>query len=177
MVRHLPGPLRWGMGQEQQTWADGILDVLREAVEGGRPGEGTAFLDGTTADGRGNHGLLATLATLSAAQASQEVGGATVAGQTRHTAFHLEVMVRWERDGDRGPFDWPGSFQPAQVSEEEWLTLQARVRQAYEELTAFAQTQADAPPNGDLTDGLTGAAAHVAYHLGAIRQLAKAVGE
>ncbi|MBB5235789.1 DinB family protein [Deinococcus budaensis] len=164
-------------GAEQpQNWAEGILDILREAVEGGVPGQGTAFLDGTAADGSGNHGLLATLASLSAEQASREVNGATVAGHARHTAFHMEVVVRWERDGDRGPFDWKGSFHPAQVGEEEWEEVQQRVRRAYDGLTAFARTQASREASGDATGGLAGAVAHVAYHLGAIRQLVKAVG-
>lgn len=160
----------------EQNWAEGILDILKEAVEGGAPGQGTAFLDGTGADGGGNHGLLATLAGLSAAQASRDVNGSTVAGHARHTAFHMEVIVRWERDGDRGPFDWKGSFQPARVNEEEWREVESRVRRAYEELVAFARTQADGPANGDATGGLTGGVAHVAYHLGSIRQMVKAVG-
>jgi len=159
-----------------QNWAEGILDILKEAVEGGTPGQGTAFLDGTAADGSGNHGLLATLGALSAAQASRDVNGSTVAGHARHTAFHLEVIVRWEQDGDRGPFDWKGSFQPPQVSEEEWEELQRRVRRAYDGLVAFARTQAGQEASGDATGGLAGAVAHVAYHLGAIRQLVKAVG-
>ena len=168
-----------GAGQQngaEQNWAEGILDILREAVEGGTPGQGTAFLDGTKADGSGNHGLLATLAGLSAQQASRDVHGTSVAGQARHTAFHMEVIVRWERDGDRGPFDWKGSFHPAQVSAEEWTELQARVRRAYEALVAFARTQADQPASGDATGGLTGGVAHVAYHLGAVRQMVKALG-
>ncbi|MFC4640080.1 DinB family protein [Deinococcus hohokamensis] len=160
----------------EQHPIDGLLDILKEAVEGGTPGQGTAFLDGTAADGSGNHGLLATLADLSAAQASQEVLGATIAGQARHIAFHMEVIVRWERDGDRGPFDWKGSFQPAQVTEAEWPALQQRVQAAYEGVRAFAQSQKEQPVTGDMTGGLGGAVAHVAYHLGAIRQLVKGVG-
>lgn len=154
---------------------DGILDILKEAVEGGTPGQGTAFLDGTDADGSGNHGLLATLGGIDAAQASQDVHGTSIAGQTRHTALHMEVIVRWERDGDRGPFDWKGSFHPAQVGEQEWAELQARVRRAYEELLAFARSQLDQPVTGDATGGLAGGVAHVAYHLGAIRQMLKTV--
>ncbi|WP_216329419.1 DinB family protein [Deinococcus aestuarii] len=163
------------MGNEPQNWAEGILDILKEAVEGGTPGQGTAFLDGTKADGSGNHGLLATLEALSAGQASREVHGSTIAGHARHTAFHMEVIVRWERDGDRGPFDWKGSFQPGQVSEEEWAALRGRVRGAYHEVVAFARTQAAKEADGDATGGLAGAVAHVAYHLGSIRQMAKAV--
>lgn len=163
------------MTTETQNWAEGILDILREAVEGGTPGQGTAFLDGTAADGGGNHGLLITLEDLSAEGASREVHGTSIAGHARHTAFHMEVIVRWERDGDRGPFDWKGSFLPAQVSEEEWRALRARVRSAYDGLTAFARTQAGGEVSGDATGGLTGAVAHVAYHLGAVRQMLKAV--
>ncbi|SMB88717.1 DinB family protein [Deinococcus hopiensis] len=163
-------------GGEGQNWAEGILDILREAVEGGTPGQGTAFLDGTKADGSGNHGLLSTLAALSAGQASQDVYGTSIAGQARHTAFHMEVIVRWEREGDRGPFDWKGSFHPAQVAEEEWEEVQRRVRSAYETLLSFTRMQADKPVNGDMTGGLTGGVAHVTYHLGAIRQMVKALG-
>ncbi|PTA67504.1 hypothetical protein [Deinococcus arcticus] len=152
---------------------DGILDILRETVEGGRPGQPTAFLDGTGADGSGNHGLLATLEALNAEQASREVLGTTVAAHTAHTAFHMEVIVRWERDSDRGPFDWQGSFQPVQVDEAGWAAQRQRVRAAYDALVAFTHSQQDQPVTGDATGGLTGGVAHVAYHLGAIRQLVK----
>ncbi|GGM20811.1 DinB family protein [Deinococcus aerophilus] len=157
-----------------QHWLEGILDILKEAVEGGAPGQGTAFVDGTAAGGDSNHGLLATLDSLSAAQASRDVHGTSIVGHARHTAFHLEVMVRWEQAGDRGPFDWKGSFLPAQVDDAGWDEVRVRVRAAYDALMAFARTQQDRP-DGDLTGGLTGTVAHVAYHLGAIRQLVKAV--
>lgn len=153
----------------------GILDILREAVEGGHPGQGTAFLDGTKADGSGNHGLLATLDALSAEQASREVLGSTVAAHAAHTAYHLEVIVRWERDGDRGPFDWTGSFEPTQVDADGWAVTRERLHAAYGALTTFARTWEDRPVDGDVAGGLTGAVAHVAYHLGAIRQLTKGV--
>ncbi|WP_412027408.1 DinB family protein [Deinococcus yunweiensis] len=154
---------------------DGILDILKEAVEGGTPGQGTAFLDGTKADGSDNHGLLAILESVDAVQASHDVNGTTIAGHARHAAFHLEVIVRWERDGDRGPFDWKGSFLPKQVEVDEWAAVQTRVRDAYEALVAFARSRRDAPVNGDVTGGLSGAVAHVAYHLGSIRQMVKVV--
>ena len=159
----------------RQSAVSGILDILREAALGGHPGQGTAFLDGTKADGSGNHGLLATLDALSAAQASREVLGSTVAAHAAHTAYHLEVIVRWERDGDRGPFDWKGSFEPAQVDDTGWEAARERLRAAYDALVTFARTWEDRPADGEVTGGLSGAVAHVAYHLGAIRQLIKAV--
>lgn len=157
------------------TWVDGILDILKEAVEGGTPGQGTAFLDGTKADGSGNHGLLATLDSLTAAQASQDVHGSSIAGHTLHTAYHLEVIVRWERDGDRGPFDWQGSFGTGQVADDDWDEARVRLRTAYDALCAFARTQAAQPATGDAVGGLAGGMAHVVYHLGSIRQLVKAL--
>ena len=159
---------------ETQHWLDGIVDILREALEGGEPGQGTAFVENTGADGV-RYGLLPTLARLSAAQASQEVYGTSVAGHARHTAFHLEVLIRWDRDGERGAFDWKGSFLPLQTSEEEWPAVQQRLRDAYEAVVAFAASQRDQAANGDLSGSFAGAAAHAAYHLGAIRQLIKVV--
>lgn len=162
-------------GAAPQHPIEGLLDILKEAVEGGAPGQGTAFLDGTKPDGSGNHGLLATLDEVDAVQASHDVHGTTIAAQAAHTAFHMEVIVRYERDGDRGPFDWPGSFQPAEVDAAGWQELRARVRRAYDELCAFARSQKDRPVDGDVIGGLGGGVAHVAYHLGAIRQILKVV--
>lgn len=149
--------------------------MLTEAVEGGAPGEGTAFLDGTAADGSGNHGLLATLRGLSAEQASREVNGTSLAGQARHTALHLGVAVRWERDGDRGPFDWKGSFLPQEVNEAEWHELRERVQTAYDELLTFLRTPG-ALDDATYAGTVAGALAHVAYHLGAMRQMLKKLG-
>lgn len=160
--------------QGEQHYLDGLLDILREALEGGRPGEGTSFVENTRPGGAA-HGLLPTLSRLSAAQASRDVHGTSIAGQARHAAFHLEVAVRWDRDGERGPFDWQGSFLPEQVNEQEWLAVQARLQHAYQEFTAFVRTQKDKPADGDIAGGVAGALAHAAYHLGAVRQMAKAV--
>lgn len=149
----------------------GWLDVLREACEGGEPGQGTAFLDGTRADGSGNHGLFATLDALTAAQASVATPlGLSVAAHAAHTAYHMEVCVRWEA-GERGPFDWVGSFEPRQVTPDEWDALRGRVRAAYEALRGLAVRTGEW--DEDAAAGLAGALAHVAYHLGAVRQLVK----
>ena len=149
----------------------GWLFVFREAVEGGVPGQGTAFLDGTSADGSGNNGLLATLAAFTAEQASDPSPlGVSVAAHAAHTAYHMEVLLRWEA-GERGPFDWQGSFQPAVVDEAQWAALQARVRTAYEAVTAWARTHTDWTE--DAAGTLAGSLAHVTYHLGAVRQALK----
>lgn len=160
-----------------QTWLKGTLDVLKEAVEGGAPGQGTAFLDGTASDGSGNHGLVATLRGLSAAQASDKapLGLSAAAAHAAHLAYHLEVVVRWE-NGERGPFDWKGSFQPGVVDETAWKQLQERVQSAYGGLVELTHRDTDwDDQEKDAAGGVAGALAHVAYHLGAIRQLVKLV--
>ena len=150
------------------------LEVMFEACEGGHPGQGTAFLDGTKADGSGNNGLCATLELLSATQASDPtLLGLSVAAHTAHTAYHMEVGVRWMA-GDHGPFDWQGSFDPRAVDETEWNTLKARVRTAYNALVQLNKSVTEW--NDDSLGGLSGALAHVCYHLGAIRQTVKLLG-
>ncbi|MGI8747104.1 MAG: DinB family protein [Deinococcus sp.] len=157
-----------------RTWLSGTLKVLKEAVEGGVPGQGTAFLDGTKPDGSGNHGLLATLAGLSAAQASDPtVLGLSAAAHAAHLAYHMEVVVRWE-SGERGPFDWKGSFQPGTVDETAWKQLQERVQSTYGSLVELTRRDTDwDDEEKDAAGGVAGALAHVVYHLGAIRQVVK----
>lgn len=148
--------------------AKGLLEILREACEGGIPGQGTAFLDGTR-DGV-NNGLFATLDRVSAEHASSGALGTSIAAHAAHTAYHMEVVVRWA-NGDRGPFDWKGSFEPAAVDEAQWAATRTRLRAGYEGLVTLARGVKDW--NEDETGGLAGAIAHVAYHLGAIRLTAK----
>jgi hypothetical protein len=149
------------------------LEVLQEACEGGKPGQGTAFLDNTKADGSGNSGLFATLDSLSAARASEPtVLGTSVAAHAAHVAFHLEVGVRWAK-GDRGPFDWKGSFEPRAVDEAGWKALRERVRVAYAGMAELARQTTDW--DEDAAGGLAASLAHLAYHLGAIRQTLKLI--
>jgi hypothetical protein len=157
----------------EKAFVDSWLEVLQEACEGGKPGQGTAFLDNTKADGSGNHGLFATLDSLSAQQASNPTPlGLSIAAHAAHMGYHLEVGVRWA-NGDRGPFDWKSSFEPRLVDQETWEKTRARVREAYKATIALAQNTTNW--DEDAAGGLAASLAHVAYHLGAIRQIVKLV--
>lgn len=154
-----------------QAFVQSWLEVLAEACEGGKPGQGTAFLDNTRADGSGNHGLFATLEGLTAEQASKPTAlGQSIAAHAAHTAYHLEVGVRWAA-GDRGPFDWKGSFEPSTVNPEQWDALRNRVRAAYQAALELAQNTPHW--DEDAAGSLAASLAHVCYHLGAIRQVLK----
>ena len=154
-----------------QVFVTGLLELLKESCEGGEPGKGTGFLENTKADGSGNAGLFATLDGLSAAQASDPTPlGTSIAGHASHVAFHFEVGVRWA-NGDRGPFDWKGSFAPGKVDEAAWAATRARVRAAY--AAVVAHVEGVHKWTEDEAGGLAAALAHVCYHLGAMRQIQK----
>jgi hypothetical protein len=152
-------------------YINGLLSVLRENFEGGQPGQRTAFLDGTKPDGSGNHGLFATLEQLTAEQASAPTAlNSSIASQAAHTAFHMEVTVKYVR-GDRSIHDWASSFEPRVVNDAQWLALRERVKKAYDDIFELAShtTELDEATAG----GMAATLAHAAYHLGAIRQIIK----
>src|SRR5690606_20305140 len=79
----------------------------------------------------GDPGLLRSLDKLSAAEASAVPagGGATIAAHVDHIRYGLELMNRWSQG--ENPFsdaDWAASWERTRVTEEEWHTLRARLR-------------------------------------------------
>jgi hypothetical protein len=155
----------------QNIFVTAFFDVLDETLNGGKPGLGTHFLDSTNTDGSGNQGFFATLAGLSAAQASlPTILGSSIAAHTAHTAFHIEATIR-SAMGDRSPNDWQASFEPSIVNEFEWIEQQERLKKAHSSLIALAQ----ATPTWDehSATGMMATLAHVVYHLGAVKQILK----
>jgi hypothetical protein len=136
----------------------------------------TELIDGAASEAawvlnRRDRGLLASLDTLSAdaASASPE-GRASIAAHVDHLRYGLELLNRWTEGHD--PFadaDYSASWRRGVVSAEQWRTLRmALAREAHAWIESAAQ-----PRVWDETT-LTGAlasAAHLAYHLGAIRQI------
>jgi hypothetical protein len=145
--------------------ADSILtqmeELLRETFEGARPGEGTQYLDH-------NSGILNTLQGLTAEEASQRHGThPSIAAHVRHMAFHLRVSYEWIA-GDHSKRDWKGSFLPQTATPEEWKAL---IEELQRTRTEFLRTMRSLSPTQLLDEGAgMGAVAHLAYHLGAIRQ-------
>jgi hypothetical protein len=139
-----------------------IEELLRETFEGGRPGAGTQYLDHDS-------GIMNTLQRLSASQASEPHGRhPSIASHVRHMIFHLRTSCEWIQ-GDHSKRDWKGSFLPPEVTPEQWRGL----------LEEFKKTRAEylrvisALPEDKLIaeSGCMGVIAHLAYHLGAIRQI------
>jgi len=141
---------------------DQMEELLRETFEGAKPGEGTQYVDR-------NGGVRQTIAGLTAEQASRTRDGhPSIAAHIRHMAFHLRVSHEWIR-GDHSKRDWIGSFKPFTVNDAEWEGLKQeleRERRAFIDVMR-GLSDAEVVENGA---GM-GTIAHLAYHLGAVRQL------
>jgi hypothetical protein len=133
-----------------------------------KPSPGNACLDRDT-------GWQQTLAAIDANQASRPVvpGGTSIAAQTAHTAYYVELLEAGMR-GVEPVSDWAGSFQPAVVDDAAWDSLRDRLHASLERFRALV-TSDRAWDESSLGDAL-GVLAHTAYHLGAVRQMARGVG-
>ena len=142
-----------------------VLYLLRETFEGSPEGEGSAFLD------RGVS-FFNTLEKLSAEQVSREFGATTIAAQTEHAKFYLDRLCEF-MTGRTERVNWEQSWLIEEVNEAEWDALRASVRKSYEStLRCFAGIEDWSEDNVGMAIGIV---AHTAYHLGAIRQIAKSV--
>lgn len=141
-----------------------MTTLLGELVEGAP--EGGAFMLNP-----GDAGLLRSLDRLSAEAASASSdGGATIAAHVDHLRYGLSLMNRWA--AGENPFadaDWNQSWRTTSVSDAEWKALREGLGdEARRWLAALRQPRdvADIELNG-----MIGSIAHLAYHLGAIRQI------
>ena len=152
-----------------------LIEQFRETFEGEVHPGWCWIIDGKDP----NAGLLATLAGLTVAQAFQPPapGSKPVAAHAAHLRFALDLLLR-RMDGEDPGADWTRSFDVPPATEEAWQALQRDLRRAYDGVVAFLQRYADAQPQ-DLPPihlvGLSANIAHNAYHLGAIRQIARVV--
>lgn len=120
---------------------------------------------------RGDPGLLTALDDLSAAAASASThGGATIAAHVDHLRYGLSLMNRWA--AGENPFtdaNWAASWERGAVSETQWAELRNDLRAEVERWHSALQEPREV--RGIELDGVIGSIVHLAYHLGAIRQI------
>jgi hypothetical protein len=143
-----------------------LVTLLNEALYG--PQGNASFLN------TGDRGLLASLDTLSAEVASARPGGrASVASHVEHLRYGLELLNRSARgENVWADANWAESWTHQTVTDDQWRTLRgalAREAQSWLEVMKHPPAWKE---NG-LADAV-GSIPHLAYHLGAIRQLAQA---
>jgi hypothetical protein len=137
------------------------------------------LVDGTSGHGAfilnsGDIGLLRSLDKLSAVEASRSANdGATIAAHAQHVRYGLSLMNRWAAEGG-DPFTdatWDEAWKTLDVDPPTWEAIRNGLRaEAHRWLMAL-----DSPrdvSDGELT-GMIASIAHLAYHLGAIRQITK----
>ncbi|HXT31518.1 MAG TPA: hypothetical protein VN716_19600 [Vicinamibacterales bacterium] len=121
----------------------------------------------------GDGGLLRSLDKLSAGEASEAVhGGATIAAHAQHVRYGLSLMNRWAAEGGN-PFadaTWDAAWRLSTVDDAEWQEIRDGLRGEAERWQQALRTPREVT-NIELT-GMIGSVAHLAYHLGAIRQIA-----
>lgn len=143
-----------------------LATVLSEVLDGA--GSEYAYLLN-----RGDAGLLRALDALSAEEASAVPAGGTasVAAHAEHLRYGLSLLNRWA--AGEAPFedaDWAAAWEEPAVTESEWADRRAALRA---EAAAWQRSFHARPTltETELTE-IVASAAHLAYHLGAIRQIA-----
>lgn len=135
-----------------------LLDETFDSVHG-------IFLDKGTS-------LFETLATISAAEASIPVGGkcATLAAQTKHIAFYLDVLEKGVRTQKFEQQDWGKIWRETkEVTADEWETSKTDLRASYDRVKALIRDTTVWPGENEI-GGAIATIVHTAYHLGEIRQ-------
>jgi hypothetical protein len=154
----------------QTTELSAVLSTLFSELVNGAPQGGGAYMLNS-----GDLGLNRSLAKLSAEDASQSVnGGASIAAHARHVQYGLSLMNRWARQGGN-PFadaSWDEAWRTSRVNPEEWRSI---LNGLEKETSAWLQTLGAERSVSDVElAGMIGSIAHLAYHLGAMRQIARA---
>ena len=147
------------------------LSRLFSELVDGTTGHGQAFILNT-----GDVGLLRSLDTLSAAEASTSANeGATIAAHAQHVRYGLSLMNRWAREGGN-PFadaKWDEAWKTSAVDAAAWDEIRTGLRHETERWLEMLRTPREC--SGIEFTGMLSSVAHLAYHLGAIRQISKSV--
>jgi hypothetical protein len=120
---------------------------------------------------RGDAGLLRSLDRLSASAASAAISGGSIAAHVDHLRYGLSRLNQWFA-GEGAPWasaDWTMSWRKPSVSDAEWRALREELRREADAWRDALRT----PRNLNDTEArwVIGSIAHLAYHLGAIRQI------
>ena len=145
-----------------------LSHLFAELVDGVTSSRGGFMLN------TGDAGMLASLDTLSADDASHSSnGGATIAAHTQHVRYGLSLMNRWAAEGGN-PFanaKWDEAWKITSVDANQWQEIRNGLRQETERWSQVLKTPREVA--GIEFTGLVSSIAHLAYHLGAIRQFDK----
>jgi hypothetical protein len=145
-----------------------LTRLFSEVVDGAGRQTGAFILNS------GDLGLLRSLENISPADASRSVNdGATIAAHTQHVRYGLSLMNRWASEGG-DPFadaTWDAAWNTSRVDASAWAEIRDGLRDEAHRWIEVLNSARDVT-DVELT-GMIASIAHVAYHLGAIRQISK----
>lgn len=152
-----------------------VLVLLDEALAGPPMEAGTTWFT----DSGPQAGLLRFLDVLSpeAASTPPRPGRANLAAHVDHVRYGLELANRALR-GERDAFakaDWGRSWAIRSVDADMWARIRAGLRREYEAVREVLASSDGWMADDMALTGVLAQLAHVAYHLGAVRQIARDV--
>ena len=142
--------------------------LFSELVDGAAHPKGAFILN------TGDIGLLKSLETIPPGEASRSVNdGATIAAHAQHLRYGLSLMNQWATEGGN-PFanaKWDDAWKVSSVDAAAWDEIRKGLQdEAHRWLKVLSEPR-------EVIDieftGLVASIAHLAYHLGAIRQINK----
>lgn len=143
----------------------GILENLFGELMHGVSGKGGFMLN------LKDRGLLRSLERVSAADASALTKtGSSIAAHVAHAVYGLSLLNRWAAgENPFGSADWSAAWKKTTVTEPEWEALRIQLRDQGARWLIVLRTPREVQ---DIElSGMIGSIAHLAYHLGAIRQI------
>ena len=144
-----------------------LTTLFSELVYGAKAPAGGNFVLNS-----GDAGLLSSLDKLSAADASRSVhSGATIGAHAQHVRYGLELMNDWAARGGN-PFanaKWDEAWKISAVNDAQWAEIRGGLAHEARRWLEVIGSPRDVSPVE--LSGMIGETVHIAYHLGAMRQI------
>lgn len=115
-------------------------------------------------------GLLTTLETIDSVNASKPpaLGRSSIAGHCAHLRYSLELTNAWLRN-ESLEVDFSQAWALQHVDDAGWAELKKKITHQYERILEFTRSRESWSEENMIMNMKSGL--HVAYHLGAIRQI------
>lgn len=142
-----------------------LVTLWRETFEGIKEGaDGTWFV-------QGKEGLFDALSNVTAEQASAKPtpNGTTIAAHVNHIRFALQLAHHAD-GGPKPEGTWESSWDVQTMTPEEWAQAAKEIKAEYDFILNWLATNQDWSNQETFTYAMS-LTPHMAYHLGAIRQI------
>jgi hypothetical protein len=118
-------------------------------------------------DNKPDAGFIGLLQGLNAEDVSRPIAGTSIVSHVHHVIFSLHESSAWIR-GDHSPKDWNESWRVSSVTDSEWSEMLDHMRASF--LSLRIAIRENGAKDILTIGGTIGVVAHMAFHLGAIRQ-------